>query len=675
MLTDIIRHLYYPESPYAFDIVPSDILGHVYEQFLGQVITLTKGGNARVEEKPEVKKAGGVYYTPSYIVDYIVKNTVGKMLGVDHALAWSKDKKGQAKACPTPTILDPACGSGSFLLGAYQYLLDWYLKFYLANEPESWTKKKVLDRIPTSDPTKKDYRLSPRERKRILLDHIHGVDIDRNAVEVAKLNLMLKVLEGGESGGSDGGTQRIAYDTAERLLPDLDRNILCGNSLIGTDYYNNPLLFKEGAGGGYSPDTAKINPMDWKQAFPDIMRNGGFDVVIGNPPYVVIGKDLFDARTAKYLLHFGTAEYKADLFQLFIERGIELLKPEGKLGFIVPNPWLTQVFTKSLRKYILEKTQIDELVTFKGFVFESATVNTALVFLSKIVASDSHEVRVIDADSDPTSGQEYHAKQIDWFKNEGHIIETRRMDPMGKLADQILKQSIPLGTVARASLGCQAYNSSKHTKQQIENRVFHADKKLSSEYLPELAGSDVSRYELERVRGQWIKYGPWLHDYRTMDWLQGPRILIREISGKQPHALQATYTEDTYCNYKTILNINPLPESDYSMKYLVGILDSTLISRIYPYISNKMVANAFPRLSVGDLRKIPVPKDVSTKQIKLMEKYVEREIDLHNQLKKMSDGQNRTLLTRQIAGVDAEIDKLVYQLYGLSEEEIRIMEG
>src|SRR5665213_2768233 len=173
----IIRRLYYPESPYEFSVVSADILGSVYERFLGKVITLTAGHRARIEEKPEVRKAGGVYYTPTYIVDYIVQQTVGVLLE-------GKTPKEAAKL----TVLDPACGSGSFLLGAYQLLLDWHLKWHIAAGAEKGCKGRKAVLRPGQ---KGGWHLTINERKRILLDNIHGVDIDYQAVEVTKLSLLL----------------------------------------------------------------------------------------------------------------------------------------------------------------------------------------------------------------------------------------------------------------------------------------------------------------------------------------------------------------------------------------------------------------------------------------------------------------------------------------------------
>ena len=265
VLKRIIRRLYYPESPYEFSVLPADILGQVYEQFLGKVIRLTEGHQAKVEDKPEVKKAGGVYYTPTYIVDYIVTNTVGKLLGGTTSVS-SGGKVGRDRAHPskelTPKqavklrILDPACGSGSFLIGAYQYLLDWHRDWFTNNDPKKWAtgRNPVVYQGPGGE-----WKLTTAERKRILLQNIYGVDIDAQAVETTKLSLLLKVLEGESE--QTLATQLRFYH--ERALPDLGRNIKCGNSLIGPDFYQEQqmtLLDEE--------ERYRINVFDWKAEFP-----------------------------------------------------------------------------------------------------------------------------------------------------------------------------------------------------------------------------------------------------------------------------------------------------------------------------------------------------------------------------------------------------------------------
>ncbi len=263
-LKEIFRGLYDPDSPYEFSVLPADILGRVYEQFLGKVIRLTAGHQAKVEDKPEVKKAGGIFYTPKYIVDYIVGGTVGKLL------------TGRTPAqADRLKVLDPACGAGSFLIQAYQHLLDWYRDKYVEGGPKKRArgKKPVLYQAAGGE-----WRLTTAERKRILLNSIFGVDIDPQAVEVTKLSLLLKVLEG-ESGGTLMDRLKPFHGHA---LPDLSANIRCGNSLIGPDYYSGAQLDPQG------DDQSRINAFDWsgEKGFPEIMRSGGFDAVIGNPPWI-----------------------------------------------------------------------------------------------------------------------------------------------------------------------------------------------------------------------------------------------------------------------------------------------------------------------------------------------------------------------------------------------------
>ena len=234
-------------------MLPADILGQVYEQFLGKVIRLTAGHQAKVEEKPEVKKAGGVYYTPTYIVDYIVRHTVGKLL-----------EDSTPKKAAELRILDPACGSGSFLIGAYQYLPRLASAVVPAGRAGEARKRKS----PALVRTEAGWNLTTGERKRILLNNIYGVDIDSQAVEVTKLSLLLKVLEGETAESLK--TQLSMF--RERALPDLGNNIKCGNSLIGPDFYQGQQLTssmkKKCTASTSSTGTARptASARSWRQA-------------------------------------------------------------------------------------------------------------------------------------------------------------------------------------------------------------------------------------------------------------------------------------------------------------------------------------------------------------------------------------------------------------------------
>jgi type I restriction-modification system DNA methylase subunit len=309
VLDRILTNLYYPKSPFEFSIIGVDILGSVYEQFLGKVIRLTRGGNAVIEEKPEVKKAGGVYYTPQYIVEYIVKNTVGELV---------KDKT--PRAVSTIKIVDPACGSGSFLIGAYEYLLEWHLKYYVENNPERHVKNKTLFKDSEGN-----YFLSTQEKKRILTNNIYGVDIDPQAVEVTKLSLALKVLEGENS--ETIGAQFVLF--AERILPDLRSNIKCGNSLIGSDYYEDKQISLM-----EDDEIREINAFDWEKEFENVFKyGGGFDAVIGNPPYIKKSKTAFLFKKGKLGKYY---EGRMDLWYAFACHSIDIVK-KGWVGKLYCN--------------------------------------------------------------------------------------------------------------------------------------------------------------------------------------------------------------------------------------------------------------------------------------------------------------------------------------------------
>ena len=338
VLKDLIKRLYYPDCPFEFSILPTAILGHVYEQFLGKVIRLTEGHQAKVEYKPEVKKAGGVFYTPEYIVDYIVAHTVGELI------------KGKTpKEVSKIRVLDPACGSGSFLLGAYDKLLDWHRDWYIENlvpvlKEKGETSPEVKALVPpdargaenlpvykasngTDSRVRSDWNLTTAERKRILLNNIYGVDIDRQAVEVTKLSLLLKVLE--EENEETVSKQLKLFK--ERALPSLHENIKCGNSLIGSDIYKDVQVTLD------DPAVAKrINAFDWDVEFAEIMKGGGFDAVIGNPPYVrqeTLGQEFKDYAKK----HFETYAGTADLYVYFFEKGHRLLCKYGFFGMICAN--------------------------------------------------------------------------------------------------------------------------------------------------------------------------------------------------------------------------------------------------------------------------------------------------------------------------------------------------
>jgi hypothetical protein len=260
------------------------------------------------------------------------------------------------------------------LIVAYQYLLDWYLKQYTeADEPQKHARG-ANPRIYQS--SSDDWRLTTTERKRILLAHIYGVDIDYQAVEVTKLSLLLKALEG----ETKESVERMLFHK-ERALPDLADNIKCGNSLIGSDFYIGKQrdLFDE-------KEALRINAFDWKgkHGFPKIFsgESPGFDAVIGNPPYV--RPHNMDAADKEYFWkHFTTFVAKSDLYCCFIERSVSVLRSRGHMGFIVSHGWLRLDSFEQLRKFLLAQTNVREIIDFTGNVFADAHVRACILIFQK----------------------------------------------------------------------------------------------------------------------------------------------------------------------------------------------------------------------------------------------------------------------------------------------------
>ena len=263
ILNEIIDEMYPPKCPYEFSVLPIEILGHAYEQFLGKTIKFSRktkfGHSIEIEEKPEVRKAGGVYYTPDYIVDYIVENTVGEKVNGPRTPGGGKADKGGKPLTPEEIaslkILDPACGSGSFLIGAYDYLIRYHLEYFLKNKTH---KEKALSAGIIYEAGEGKYKLSTKTKSEILVNNIFGVDIDQQAVEVTKLSLLLKVLE-----DENLEYKEKLFKTEQlHMLPDLSANIKCGNSLIGSDYYEDKNMEMFG-----NTEMRKVNVFDWEKEF------------------------------------------------------------------------------------------------------------------------------------------------------------------------------------------------------------------------------------------------------------------------------------------------------------------------------------------------------------------------------------------------------------------------
>ncbi|MCB1194364.1 MAG: N-6 DNA methylase [Leptospiraceae bacterium] len=269
ILLEILKDLLPQNSRYNFKVIPVEILGTIYEQFLGKVV-VTTGKRAIIGYKPEIRKAGGVYYTPDYIVSYIVDKTVSEKL---------KECKSYNDLLKLK-ICDPACGSGSFLLAAYDVLIKWTISYFEkkvkngANGSELKGLTKEERKLVYLD-NDGQVRLTSKIKRDILKSCIYGVDIDPQAAEVTKMSLSLKALE--NTNHYEVHNERTLFHTT--ILPSLEGNIKCGNSLVGTDLYEGKLQLE--------PEVEQVlKPFSWENEFVVFNEKSGFDVVIGNPPYI-----------------------------------------------------------------------------------------------------------------------------------------------------------------------------------------------------------------------------------------------------------------------------------------------------------------------------------------------------------------------------------------------------
>jgi len=725
VLKDILKDLYYPDSPYEFAVLPAEILGQVYEQFLGKVIRLTKGHQAKVEEKPEVKKAGGVYYTPAYIVDYIVRHTVGKLVegrapqeigGL--TAAWKPSKTARPL-----TVLDPACGSGSFLLGAYQFLLDWHRDWYENDGPEKHARAKQ-PRVYQSATA--GWRLTTAEKKRILLAHVHGVDVDSQAVEVTKLSLLLKVLEG-ESGETLELQRRWWH---QRALPDLADNIKCGNSLIGPDFYEGRQknLFDE-------EEALRINAFDWKAEFPDIFKgkNPGFDAVIGNPPYIRLQtmKETQPAAVPYFSSRYrAAAKGNYDIYVVFIEKGLSLLNSDGHLGFIVPHKFFNAKYGEPLRCLLAEGKHLSHVVHFSDQqVFERATTYTCLLFL---VQSPTRECWFAKVDTlaewcmagTATTGivkaSQVTSKEWNFVVGEGAALFERLLRMPTKLGD-LANIYVGLQTSADPVFLFKDVHSLMGKTVHVSSKQLDETVSIESELLKLVVRSgDIGRYfahvtaavlfpyaftdgkailisesimkkayphAWEYLRRNMSLLAKREHDkFRATGWYQlypknldlweQPKILLPYMITR----LSAYYDREN--NY--FVNVTTggfgvtVPPEHGDLRYFTALLNSRLLDWIMKNVSTTFHGGYFAA-NKQFLVQLPICaldlKDSTDKRKhNKMISLVDSMQTLHEELARATTPHQKNVLQRRIDATDHEIDQLVYELYGLSDKEIAIVQ-
>jgi type I restriction-modification system DNA methylase subunit len=614
-----------PSSPYDFDKIPISILGSIYERFLGKVVHAT-AKQVKVEEKPEVRKAGGVYYTPEYIVRYIVTETIGKLIE-------GKTPGEIAKMA----FADIACGSGSFLIEVYSQLLSYHERWY--NEhPEKAGKEDTFERDG-------HIHLSLKKKKEILTNNIYGVDIDYQATEVTQLSLYLKLLED----VTNSETHQLGL-FKESILPNLNNNIVCGNSLIGTDIHEGDLFGDKAA-------IDALKPMNFEDAFPKIMKRGGFDAVVGNPPYLKITEN----NVSKIILEYYGKRFKSihggsskNLFQLFIEKVLEL-KPNS-FSYIVPEAILTTGSNGIIREMMLNAMSLKNLVVFDSFVFQDATIGSSIFVMSKKGNSEEIHVQKLNSEGDVSV-----VKRLVLKANES-VWDTSSSNDNQVVFDKMYSKSSEMKELVEMSKGMVVQDRKKHLRPIPKKND-----------LPFVLGNSLNRYELNYK--QYARYSELtiiggtklLTRHTTI-----PRLLIRRTG----NIICATYSEKPELVESTVYILTSISSN---LKYLLGVLNSRALTF---YLRQKLLTNiqGFPQVLMGQLNQLPVPAiDLSNSRDKSTHdhivKLVEQMLEAKQKLAIAKTDAEKNRLEHLCTSLDRQIDEAVYELYGLTEEEIKIVEG
>jgi type I restriction-modification system DNA methylase subunit len=672
-------------SPYDFNAIPIHILGSIYERFLGKIITVTDKG-AQVEEKPEVRKAGGVYYTPEYIVRYIVENTVGQLL----------DGK-SPEDVRRMRFADIACGSGSFLLGVYDLLLRFHTGYYNSTKANK-AKGRKAGCIEHEDGS---LHLSLLQRRDILLNNIYGVDVDPQAVEVAQLSLYLKLLED----ENVATAKKYQMEFREALLPTLNNNIVCGNSLIGWDILEGHLFEPE--------EEHKLNPMEFKSAFAQVMEGGGFDAIVGNPPYVRIQG--FPRKQIDYLSkNYRSAVGNFDLYVAVVERAYNLLKEGGRMGQILPNKFFKTDYGLGLRRLISENQALAKIVDFGAEQVFDASTYTCLLFLSKDQKT-TFSYTQSEANEEALNSATFVSKRIDSVGMEAWSFVD---DLTTKLFDKLERKSIRLlGLPAEMSRGSSSGDDEVFMIGDSEVEVEEGILRMP------IFASDFSRYSFNPV-GEWRIIFPYVQDsggyrlytereleqsfpkayayllahreklekrkqYKAWYGYSAPRNLLLHDRAQLLVPLLANHGMFTFIPEATQGSLCLMASGGFSVtlsghcpvnpKYLLGVLNSKLLFWKLRELSNifrggwitctKQYFGELPirTINFGD------PGEIA--QHDRMVRLVEHMLTSKQQLASAHADRDRNFYERKCADLDRQIDGLVYELYELTDEEVSLVEA
>ncbi len=674
------------EYDYASE-VDVNILGHIFENSLNEIEEVTAQINAGSPSlqgrsgEASKRKRDGVFYTPQYITKYIVENTVGRLcaekkaeMGIDETeyfadrtrqTATKKRLLDQLKRyrewLKEITICDPACGSGAFLNAALRFLMD---EHKLLDEMEAKVAGASI--------------VFQNVENAILENNLFGVDINEESVEIAKLALWLRTAK------------------PHRKLTSLNNNIRCGNSLIS------------------DPAVAGDKAFDWQTEFPQVFAHGGFDIVIGNPPYVQAAEQ----DKEYYKQTYPAIEGHIDLFEIFIQRGMEILKDKGQFAFINPNTVLSNLYSQKLRRKMVYEYGLRDVLNFGMDVFQDPTVHTCIIIMNKGIQYPEIKVKQkIKSAEDIDLPFDYSVSVSDIEGNANFSFDLT-LNAKERALFKKLQRYTTLSDFCFLRQCIKTGNDPEYVKQTNDT--------LPEPWKKSLRGKGMSRYTIKE-ENVYLKYGNWLaRNWNNTSFYECQKIAVRETGDRINACLDTEnryFLSSLYAIYpKTKYNIDTL-------KILLAILNSRFATFFVQKIAFDLTAGAFTKIRTNQLGRLPLPelgneakqlidladrmlslnKDLYSKRARFLQllqnnmpgikitgaletfdtlDFAGFVAELKKQKIKLSLNQQDEWmdfftkyqsacndLSARIAATDKEIDALVYALYGLTEEEIAIIEG
>ena len=705
-LQEIIQGLYEVPSglvSYDFGAIDADILGAVYEQYLGHVTQIVRRraeeiqlrmelGNteqqaseevAQVIARPVGRRKQGIYYTPKWVTDYIVGETVGKFI---------QENAETPQSIHNVKILDMSCGSGSFLIRAYDELLRWHSEGFDRAEDD----------------------IDPHERTAILRSNIYGVDLDPQAVEVARLNLMLRAMARREN------------------LPSLADNLKTGNSLIDGDAEELKVYFGE--------DWEGKQPFDWEREYEPIMKDSGFDIIIGNPPYVRI-QSIGRPEAKFYRKNYESAYGSFDLYVIFIERALKLLKPGGRLGFITSGKFLKNAYGKKIQEILKNNTTIEQVVDLSAMqVFPDATTYPIIIVFRKGVEEHDIAYTAVEQQADSeTQPPDLGVATVIPAKQDAitegiwppPMPENRRLiDKLESMSDRLGRVSSNIFTGIQTSADriyhLQELGKPHNGKVRVFSRSLDNELELEVALLkPLLSGKHIQRY-VATPDGELLLFPYHVDDSKAtlipsnvfadcypLNWeyltankdsLEGrergrmrhdrwysyvyPKNLalnrLRKLAiPRLVQNLKVAYDTDGkfYLDNVDVGGVLLRDDGEDNYLYVLALLNSKLIDWHFrkisvPFRGNFRSANR-QFIEPLPIRRIESSNTADSEVHRAIVEKARRMLKLQGRVGPVRDmfTNRRTDLLHEIARVDSDIDDLVYELYGLTSAERRLVES